>query len=604
MSRSRARLAFGSARHRVVAAVVAGALGTGCVFFRQSKELVKVIAHGESRRLRDEHGPRSALTEQRPDLLIIAIDGIDRDLLYGMLRRGELPGLQRFLGPRRGGEFLHAHLDDSVLSVLPSSTIPAWTSLFTGVSPARHGVAGNEFFVRERRALAAPVPVSFADATPVLESYTEDYADDLVRVPTIYQQIRERDPGVRIWVSMSQLHQGADWLLMARRTVAASAFKLFLEGLLSGQSDQHQMEVYGTLDGELIEVVGERLDRLEQGEPAPDVLTVYLAGGDLFAHTAQMGPDRARRAYLRDVLDAKLAALHGSLSRRGALQDRFVIVVSDHGHTQVLHDDRHALGSGDDGEPPDVLRAAGFRVRPFEWKVPDDHDYQAVIAYGGATAFVYLADRSGCAKSGQVCDFRRPPRFDEDVLPVAEAFYRSSRDGAPVAQMQGTIDLVLTRRPLRFGEEDRPFQVYVGDGRLEDVASHLARHPRAGYVLVDERLRDLGAGRLGERAGDILLIARDGAERNIADRYYFSATYQSWHGSPSSKDSQVPFILAHPQRTRAELRALVRRLPGRSPRLHHVGCLLVDLRLGTERRIGSQTHRSGLAGRSSWCPSR
>jgi hypothetical protein len=561
------------------AAIAAGALGLGCALFRQTQEAAEVIAHGESRQLQPEDGPRSALTERRPDLLILAIDGIDRDLLYGMLRRGELPRLARLLGGREGGEFPHAVLDDRVLSVLPSSTMPAWTSLFTGLPPAEHGVAGNEFFVRERRALAAPAPVSFADPTPVLDVYTEDYVDDLVRVPTIYQQIRERDAGVRIWVSMSHLHQGANRLLLARRTVAASAFKLFLEKLVSDDDDEHRLEVYRTLDEEVLEAVVEQLDGLERGQAAPDVLAVYLPGADLFAHVAEMGPDAARRLYLRDVLEPKLAALHAALSRRGALRDRFVAVVSDHGHTQVRHDRRHALGSGGGGEPPDVLRAAGFRVRPFEWKVSDDADYQAVVAYGGATAFVYLADRSGCAAPGARCDFRRPPRFEEDVLPVADAFFRSSRDGAPVASMRGTLDLVLTRRPRAPAGADLPFQVYTGDGRLEDVSAYLARHPRDGYVLVEERLRDLAEGPLGERAGDVLLLARDGAERDVDHRYYFSRSYRSWHGSPSRQDSEVPFILAHPGLGRAQLRDLTRPL-GRSPRLHQLGRLLVELRLG------------------------
>lgn len=555
------------------------AAASGCGLFRQSKELAEVVIEGESRTLREEEAPRTALTERRPKLLVIALDGIDRDLLYGMLGNGELPGLARFLGPSAGGRFRSAHLDETVLSVLPSSTMPAWTSLFTGVPPAVHGVTGNEFFVRERRAMAAPVPVSFSDPTPVLQSYSDDYADDLVRVPTIYQQIRARDPGVKIWVSMSHFHQGADKLLLAKRTVAASAFKMFLSRLVKGEDDDSRMKVYGTLDGEVIDTIDDQLEELDRGQPPPDVLTVYLVGGDLFAHQAEMGPDLARRRYLRDVLDDKLAALHRALADAGALRDRYVVVVSDHGHTDVVHDDRHALGSGGRGEPPEVLRRAGFRVRPLEWKVADDADYQAVLAYGGATAFVYLADRSICAREGQACDFRVPPRFEEDVLPVADAFFRSSRDGSPVPEMKGTIDLVLTRRPVRPSAEERPFQVYVGDGRLVSVADHLAAHRRRGYVEVEERLRELAAGPLGERAGDILLVSRDGAEPRVADRFYFSGTYHSWHGSPSRKDSEVPFILAHPDRTSAQLAAIARRVLGRSPRLHDVGRLLVALRL-------------------------
>jgi hypothetical protein len=561
-------------------AVLLGAGLSACSAATQTREVAELVVEGDSRDLRDGGEPRSAETERRPDLLVLAIDGIDRDLLYDMLRRGQLPGLALLLGGGSGGDFPHAHLDRTVLSTLPSSTIPAWATIFTGQPPAVHGLSGNEVFVRKDRSLAAPAPVSFNDATPTLQCYTDDYADGLLEVPTVYEQIRARDRGVRIWVSMSQFHRGADRLLMARRTIMAKAFYRFLDDLVGDEEDDDRMETFASLDGEVLDVL---IDKLDDGD-LPDVLTVYLVGADLFAHQARAGPDRARRLYLRQVLDPKLRALHRVLDRRGALRDRFVVVVSDHGHTDVLEDERHALGTGEEGEPPDVLRAAGFRVREMAWKVDDAADFQSVIAYGGATAFVYLADRSHCPDEGQKCDFRAPARFTEDVLPAADAFFRSSRDGRPVAGMRDTIDLVLVRRPRPAGQEAAPFQVYVGDGEVEDVGKYLARHPRRGYVRVAERLRDLAVGPLGDRAGDILLISRDGAERDIRRRFYFSTTYESWHGSPARKDSEIPFILAHGGKSRAELARLTRAALGDHPGLDRVGRLLVRLRVGERPR--------------------
>mgnify|MGYP006173701475 CR=1 FL=1 len=42
-----------------------------------------------------------------------------------------------------------------------------------------------------------------------------------------------------------------------------------------------------------------------------------------------------------------------------------LVIVSDHGHTPVLNDDLHSLGTDGDDEPPAWLTEAGFRVRPF-----------------------------------------------------------------------------------------------------------------------------------------------------------------------------------------------------------------------------------------------
>lgn len=553
-------------------AAVLPALLAACSLLSQSKEVAELAVEGESRTLRDHRDPRGALAERRPDLLVIAIDGIDRDLLYRMLRAGELPNLARLLGGRRAGGFPHAHLDDRVLTTLPSNTFTAWAALFTGEVPARSGIPSNEFFIRERGQFAAPGPVSTDDATPSMKSYSEDYADDLLTAPTIYQQIRARDPGVRIWVSMSQFHRGADRLLMARRSVLADAFRIFLDNTLTGKDDRDRMEVYAALDREVLATLAAAVGDPDQ--PVPDLLTLYLAGSDLFAHVAEAGPDAARRTYLTEVVDPGLGELHAALARRRALADRYVVVVSDHGHTPVLHDERHALGDRDDGEGPrDVLRAAGFRVRPAGWKV-EERDFQAVLAYGGAFAFVYLADRSTCPRAGSDCDFRRPPRFEEDVLPAAEAYLRSARGAPPVPALRGALDLVLVRR----GSQGA-FQVYLGGGKLEDVDRYLARAPREAYVEVARRLRELAVGPAGDRAGDILLVTRSGAERDVHHRYYFSHTYRSWHGSPSRQDSEIPFILAHPKKSRRELAALAARKLGDAPGIDQVGRLLVDLRL-------------------------
>ena len=52
--------------------------------------------------------------------------------------------------------------------------------------------------------------------------------------------------------------------------------------------------VYQKLDEE---ITGGVVGALDSG-PLPDVLTMYYAGTDLYAHVAFEGPDVARRAYL------------------------------------------------------------------------------------------------------------------------------------------------------------------------------------------------------------------------------------------------------------------------------------------------------------------
>ena len=84
--------------------------------------------------------------------------------------------------------------------------------------------------------------------------------------------------------------------------------------------------------------------------------------------------------------------------------------------------------------------------------------------------------------------------------------------------------------------------------------------------LLDERMRGLSAGPYGNRAGDVLLLARACTTLPIEERYYFSATsHYTWHGSACEMDSHIPFILAQQGGSGERLRAVVQRIAGDAP---------------------------------------
>ena len=105
---------------------------------------------------------------------------------------------------------------------------------------------------------------------------------------------------------------------------------------------------------------------------------------------------------------------------------------------------------------------------------------------------------------------------------------------------------------------DEPFAVYTGGGALVPIERYLQEHPRPEYPALRERLEDLAAGRFGERAGDVLLLAHFGDRSEPAGRYYFAHPHRSGHGSPSRGDSEVSFVVAQRHRSSAELAEIVR----------------------------------------------
>lgn len=555
----------------LLGAALAVGLACACSATVKTAELLVTDTERTIRKRAPQEAPSAP--EHAP-ILVLAFDGVNRNLLYEMLEKGELPKLTDLLSGE-GTKFPHAYFDDTLTATMPSSTMAAWTTVFTGVPPAEHGVTGNEFFIREEARLASPAPVSFTDSEPTIAIYTDDYLDKLVPVPTVYEKMRLREPQILIWVALSQIYRGADRMLFATKTVLADALEEGLVKVAKKASLQNSpdREPFATLDKDVVAKVKSALD--EKG-PVPDVLTVYLSGTDLYAHVAEEGPDKARSAYLREIADPALGELAEALRQRGALKDRWVVVTSDHGHTPVRHDREHALWTDGDDGPPGLMRKRGYHLRPFQEKAPKNANFDAVLCEGGATAYIYLADRSTCGPTA--CDWKAPARFTEDVLPLAEAFFRNNVDGRLAPRLKGTLDLVLTRQPKPYADVDLPFEVYVGDAKTVPIAAYLQQHPHPTYVELEERLRDLAAGPRGERAGDILLLAHNG-DRDVPDeRYYFANLYRSWHGSPSHQDSDVPLIVANLRHSSEQIHERVAAAIGPNPRQQKVADLLVALR--------------------------
>jgi len=569
MSRTREQQALASGMKSLAALVAALAIGCGT-----TAKVAKLVVTGDDKTVRERPPNARPSSPSSTQILLLAFDGVSRDLLYDLLEAGKLPNLAALLG---GDDLRHAYLDRTFLSGLPSTTMPAWVSVLTGHGAGESGVPGNEYFIRERRELACPATVSFNDPEPTLSIYTDDYLNKLVATPSVYETIHREDPDALIWAAMTHFFRGADKLLLTKRTVLVDALGGFLETQVEKLEGDTSRKLYQSLDEAVIDSI---VTRLDDKATVPDVLTVYISGTDLYAHVAEEGPDKARAEYLVEVADPALGPLVKKLRERRALDDRWVIVTSDHGHTAILRD--HAISTGDDGAPG-VLKKAGFRIRPFKRDVADDDPFSAVLAYGGAMAYVYLADRSKCPGERDRCEWSEPPRYEEDVLAAAEALYRNNLDGSLVPKIKGQLDMIFVRKPKPVLEVDAMFEVYVGGGKTMPVGEYLREHPHPTYVAVEPRLRELAVGRFGERAGDILLLAHDGDREKPEDRFYFSEPYRSWHGSPSKRDSEIPLIVANPRQRAATIGAFVTPILGDTPFQRKVTDIILKLRKAPPR---------------------
>lgn len=490
-----------------------------------------------------------------PHVLIFAMDGAVPAEFETAVKSGKAPHIALLLGKERGdGIFDHAYAAPHALSVLPSSTIADWSAMFTGSTPAYDGVPGDEWFDRATMEFLAPVPVSVPDTADNAKVVTDDLIGRQLKVPTLFEKVH-----VRSYVSLLSVYRGATVYTIVAPAALLDLTRALIRGFIQG--DDPEKSLSASIDRDSVDKILELIDR--QG--LADLQVVYFPGIDIFTHAAR-DPLKSQARYLEHVTDPAVGRILDEYLRRGVLDNTYVIFISDHAHIPTNDDEKNEIGIGDDDSPYTALSKGGFRVRRPTLLLPsDDDNYQAVIAYQGFMAYVYLADRSTCRDKHAKCSWKRPPRVQEDLFPALRAFYKSNMVGRPVRRLKGTIDLIFARPGVRAGQNSLPFMIFDGD-ELVSIHQYLEAHPRPDLVDLEERMNWLSAGPYGDRAGDILLLARACKDLPIAKRFYFSGvTHYSWHGSACEQDSHIPFVLAKRGADGEEMRKIMSDFGGAAP---------------------------------------
>ena len=246
----------------VVIAVVALLQGSCALMFRS-------LTTGGEEQLKPA---ATATTTSGPRVIIFALDGTGPDQLVEAIRSGKAPHMAALLGKERGsGLFEHAYAAPGAFSILPSSTIAAWSATFTGKPPAMNGVTGDEWFVRETATFYAPVPVSVLDTLDVTKVVNDDLLGKSLKVPTLYQLLAKRSH-----VSLLYVHDGATLYT----TVAPSSLVDIVDRMIGGtlESDNPENSLSAGLDLNSLQKLTEAID----AQGVPDLQVVYFPGIDIF----------------------------------------------------------------------------------------------------------------------------------------------------------------------------------------------------------------------------------------------------------------------------------------------------------------------------------
>lgn len=431
-------------------------------------------------------------------VVLIDIDGMKRELFYNLLADGALPGFMRLFG--RGARVRYG------VTVYPSETLPAQTSLFTGLYPGRHGIVGNGWL---ERGAASPRLVDFsrADTAAMVFGYRlyglptlllpHSGAGGLINdamfpgARTLYERLAERN--LRSVVVFSHISRGAGrWVRPSRAAVVYFAL-----------STRARLD-YTRMD----RITWSTARRLLIRDGLPDMLTLYFCGLDSWGHhTAGQGQE----TYITRVLDPIMADMARLFEERvGPWRTRFALC-SDHGHSWL--GDRHRVSHT---TLMSALAAAGRRPFTHAPLSADADCYINVI--GGSVQLHVRAARGG---------WNAPPDLESDLLPLARALEKVRHPHAPA---EPCFALVLVRPA-----PGAAYHVLTSSG-LTDAEDFfwekLDRFPNAFT-----NIRGLNCA----RSGDIVLFA------NFERGFYFSdETVPRSHGSLSPDDMGIPIMFAGP----------------------------------------------------------
>ncbi|MGH9374494.1 MAG: alkaline phosphatase family protein [Vicinamibacterales bacterium] len=282
-------------------------------------------------------------------VLLLVIDAATPHVMCPAVRTGRLPVLQRLAD---AGTML-----DSSVSIFPSITPAATTSIATGAYPAEHGIAGASWYDQAREEIAYYGDDFWVIAREGFGQFIRDFLlrlnGERLRAPTLFQMVersgrtaaclnylvfrgdhphRVRIPGVMAalpGVPLAETVEGPSVLALGDfvGTPSAHGRKLREKG---GPFHRFGMDDAST---------GSMLRDLFASGRLPDLTVAYFADNDYRSH--EVGPHAALPVIERiDRMLGEAFDAAGGINR--ALADLCVVLTSDHGHCDVLPDAEQA----------------------------------------------------------------------------------------------------------------------------------------------------------------------------------------------------------------------------------------------------------------------
>ncbi len=468
--------------------------------------------------------------------IIIDIDGLRWDSFNDALKSGLLPSFQKLLG---GDEECRANsvFFDRASTIFPSVTLAGHASIFTGVYPGQHGIAGNQWFDRAGDAFNPPfIPSEPFDymhpcsqlciyiTEPPLTSEMKEIA--FIRCHTLSSKqdlllscSNPSPPGlVNKHLKAQTIYEAAG---EAGRS-SAVIFSQYWKGVPEENvvhPNQVEQYLYGITETKFLPdpqnfaefdrgMMLHAIDKVN-ADGFPDILTVYFSGLDATGH---MHGIKSQMNYLSKYIDPAVGDLLLELKGRDRnwCRNTLFVIAADHGQMPIDKKNeasQSAVNSALDG--------AGF-----------NKNY--VVAVNGGMAHIYLRNRS-------TSNWSDSPRFDKDIIPAAEALCSRIDDSRLWKILVRADDgeyKVYNASRKKSGDKD----VCRTIGTMELSQDQDLKSPDNLNII--ELVNELNS----ERSGDILMLLQPSSYFEHGDLLRWGK--KADHGSLHEGGLRIPIVLA------------------------------------------------------------
>lgn len=465
-------------------------------------------------------------------VLLLVVDGCTARVLGPMLHRQELPVVGRLVAA--------GSLDLTCVSIFPSITPAATTTIVTGRYPMDHGIAGMSWFDPSTGRLSYFGDDIWTIARRGFGEFLRGFLlrlnDDLLKAPTLFQ-IAERQG--RSAACFNHLIFRGDvahrvkmpWLLrllpgVSSDVVVHGPSTLCLGNFVANRAHGPSPEADGGLFSRFgmdDDSTADFLMSFERASALPDFNVAYFADYDYQSH--EKGPVRAADTLRHvDALLAKVFDAWGGIER--VLEDACVILTADHSQSQVGDDDTTAI------QLDELLGEWSIGNVTKGW-TPQD---QLILCPNMRAAEVYFQASASDAMEGVTARLVQDPRVDQVI-------WRDSA-GPPHGFTVRTGD----RGTLRFWSAagGRLRDAYGGRWDCEGDLTALDTRIDGGGDLVfgayPNAFERIAAGLSHERSGPLWVTARPGYEFELAGQDPHRGGGS--HGTLHELDSLVPLLVA------------------------------------------------------------